>query len=178
MKWNRYLVAAAFLLGIVIANLCGEELLTTYGIINTYFLKQYAYADLDHERLFYQILWVRLREMAALLILGKIVPPKALLFFSESFLGISFGFFMVAAIANLGISGIAVVLGGIFPQWLCYLASGGLYFRARMGSGRYGRDNASAIVAGYAVSLLLFLIGILSEAYVNPALWQPLLKRL
>lgn len=176
MKGNRYLAAAAFFLGIVIANLWGEDLLANYGIVNTYCLKQYACADIEYHRLLYQIIWVRMWEIAAVLILGRIVSPKVLLFFLESILGISFGILMVSAITNLGVRGIVIVLGGVFPQWLFYLTSGGMFFYARMRRERYGRNDTPAEVAGYAAALLLFLIGILSEVYGNPVLWRQLLK--
>ena len=56
MKRDRYLVLGAFLFGVVLANLADKELLTTYGILNTYFLEQYAYSSIRPERLFWQVL--------------------------------------------------------------------------------------------------------------------------
>ena len=42
VKENRYVRITAFFLGIVTANLIGRELFVTYGILNTYFIRQYV----------------------------------------------------------------------------------------------------------------------------------------
>lgn len=177
MKWNGYLTAAAFFFGIVIANVWGKELLTTYGILNTYFLKQYAYANINYDRLLYRLLWVRGKEAAAVLILGKIFRTKVVLLFLECLLAATFGILLVVAVANLGARGIFIMLGGVFPQWLFYAASMLLFFSARIKKDTYSGKKIPGVAVGCTFALLLFLMGILSEAYVNPVLWQKILKK-
>lgn len=178
MKRNSYLMAAAFLFGIIIANLWGKELLTTYGIFNTYFLNQYAYAKIDYDRLLYQILWIRGKEVAAVLILGKIFQAKAVLLLLECLLAVTFGILMVVAIANFGAKGVILALGGVLPQWLFYLAGGAMFFAIRIKEEPYLGKSSPGIFAGYAISLLIFIFGILLEVYVGPVLWQQILKKI
>lgn len=47
MKKEQWMILLAFLVGIVVANLLDKELLTTYGILNEYFLNQYSYQQID-----------------------------------------------------------------------------------------------------------------------------------
>lgn len=177
MKWNRYLTVAAFLFGIVIANVWGKELLTTYGILNTFFLKQYAYANINYDRLLYRLLWVRGKEAAAVLILTKVFRAKAVLLFLECLLAVTFGILLVVAITNLGLRGIFMVLSGIFPQWLFYLAAIAIFFSARIKRETYSGKNIPEVIAECAFTLLFFLAGILLEVYISPVLWQYILKK-
>lgn len=171
------MATAAFLFGVVIANVWGKELLTTYGILNTYFLKQYAYANINYDRLLYRLLWVRGKEVAAVLILGKIFRAKIVLLFLECLLAATFGILLVVAVANLGISGILMMLGGVFPQWMFYTAFIIIFFSARIKKEDYSGKNIPGVIAGGIFAWMLFLVGILLETYVNPVLWQKVLKK-
>lgn len=170
-------MAAAFFAGILTANLWGKELLTTYGIFNTYFLNQYAYAKIDYDKLLYELLWFRGKEIAAVLVLERFFPAKAVLLLLECLLGVSFGILMVVAIANFGAAGIVPVLSGVLPQWIFYLAGGVLFFSIRIKEEPYLRNGTPGIFAGYVLCLLFFILGILSEVYVNPVLCQQILKK-
>lgn len=177
MKRNGYLLAAAFLAGILIANLWGKELLTTYGIFNTYFLNQYAYAKINYDKLLYQILWLRGKEIAAVLILERFFRAKAVLLLLECLLAAAFGILMVVAIANFGVGGVILVLSGVLPQWLFYLAGGAMFFSIRIREEPYLRKVSPGMFAGYALCLLFLMLGILSEVYVSPVFWQQILKK-
>ena len=177
VKWCGYLILAAFFAGIIIANLWGSELLVTYGIFNTYFLNQFASANINYDKLLYEILCIRGKEIAALLILEHFWTAKGVLLLSECLLGVSFGILLVVAIANFGAVGPVSVFCGVFPQWLFYLSGGLLFFfmQIRKEDGRQGK--AGEMVAGYLLCLLLFILGILAEVYINPVLCQQILRK-
>ena len=92
------------------------------------------------------------------------------------------GFLMVAAITNLGIRGIAVVLGGIFPQWIFYQTDIMLYEKYRLSmenSVHYGKAHRKELVVNLGIKMILiiiFLFGIVTESYLNPYLFEKLLE--
>lgn len=180
MKRDRYLVLGAFLFGVVLANLADKELLTTYGILNTYFLEQYAYSSIRPERLFWQVLFDRLSAALVFLTLGKLMRARMWLCLTVCFLAGAFGFLTAAAVINLGAKGVLIMLCGGFPQWLCYAAAIFIYAGAKQRSeaypvhygpfgaklqGIYGKTAACLLAA------VLMLLGVFLESYVNPALF-------
>lgn len=187
MEANRIVRLAAFILGIVLAKLEEKEILTSYGIFNTYFLSQYAYVSVRRERLFWQILFRRVQSAAFLVLLGKAVRGSAWFLLTEGILACMFGFFTAASVANLGAKGLLAAAAGVVPQWLCYLAALTLYAQirksAQSGVRKYRADAKRlkvdpSAVGAYLFLFLLFASGILLETYVNPPLLQWVLKRL
>lgn len=182
MKKKEWLILAAFLAGILAANLSGRELLSSYGILNRYYLNQYTGQNIDCDRLFGLVLLERLKAALFVVVLGKMIRGKKLFWTVECFLAMTFGFLMAAAVANLGIVGILILIGGTFPQWLFYQADLFLYAESRAGmeqSARYGK-NGKKEAFSYGGMLLIFtvifLLGVIMESYVNPFLFDKILK--
>lgn len=188
MKKSGWLVLAAFLAGILLANLTEKELLTTYGILNSYFLNQYSYRVVDCDGLFCHVLFERLKTALILFLLGRMLNGKAFFVFVECFAAAGFGFLMVVAIANLGVRGIAVTLAGMFPQWIFYVAAFLVFLGGRQeayygGAGRYSgvRENIwgralSARAGVFVLLTMLLAAGIVTESYINPVLFGKMLK--
>lgn len=182
MKKKGWMILLAFLAGILLANLSGKELLTNFGILNAYYLEQYTAHGIDCDRLFCIVLLERMKAVLAIVILGKLVRGRNLFFIVESILGAMFGFLLAAAVTNLGLSGMAVMLGAMFPQWLFYQADIFLYTKYRQEietTVRYGRTEAKKWMASVGVFLMFaitFLLGVLTESYLNPYLLDKILK--
>lgn len=192
MRRNGWLVLAAFLGGILLANLSGKELLTTYGIMNTYFLNQYSYQAIDFESLFGHVLLERLKCAVFLFLLGKVLPGKPFTALVECSAVALLGFFMVVAITNVGTGGVGLILCGLFPQWIFYgvaFLMFALYrqderylmrernFRKEIMVGRKHLTGGKYVGAGvFVLVLLLLLLGIVTESYLNPILMEKILK--
>lgn len=183
MKKNGWLVLVAFLAGILLANLSGKELLTTCGILNTYFLDQYAYSVIQYDSLFCSVFMERLKTVIILIMLGKILNGRGFAVVVESLAAAAFGFLMVVAIANLGVRGLVITLCALLPQWIFYLMAITLYASHQMNenyAGVYGgsvQTKQISMHAGICVMLVvLLLLGIVTESYLNPVLLKKLLK--
>lgn len=174
MRKNNWIVLAAFLCGICAANFMKKELLTTYGILNTYFLEQYPLQTINYDRLFCHVFLERLKAMILLFLCGKVMNERYFFFFTESILAGVFGFLLVVGIVNLGVKGIVVILSAMFPQWLFYVA-------AWMGYAKYRYETKYNLlgVGSNLAPVVLFvavLFGIIMEGYINPLIMQKILK--
>lgn len=183
VKKQGWLVLIAFMGGILLANLSKRELLTTYGILNTYFLNQYSYSVINYDSLFCHICMERLKDAILIFLLGKLVRGKVFFLFLECLVAATFGFLMVVAITNLGLKGIAVTLCGMFPQWIFYLGALFLYASSiRSNTEPYWNRDGGAVFktvtahAGlFLLTALLLFSGVVSESYINPILLKKLL---
>lgn len=177
MKRQGYLVLAAFLAGIVGANLMGEHILTTYGILNTFYLDQYTNTQLAYEHLLVRICIVRLKSAGVLWLLGSVIKGTAFFLLSKCFVAGTVGFFMVAAIENMGAAGLIVAVCALLPQWVFYLLAWLLYSSCRIKMSHYVSGNQRLEYIGvYAVIFLCIGAGIVTETYLNPLLLQQILK--
>lgn len=175
MKREWWIILLAFLGGIALTNLLGSELLTAYGILNEYFLRQYSYQTIDENRLFCHVAGERMQAAFFFYILGRAMDGRIFALLVKGLAAAMFGFLSVAAIVNLGARGIVVVLCGLFPQWLCYLAALFLYanWRSRQGENRRydtGADGLGAAVTLGGILAVCILAGILAESWINPML--------
>lgn len=179
VKENRYVRITAFFLGIVTANLIGRELFVTYGILNMYFIRQYAQTVLNFNRLWFHVLGIRIKWAGLVLVLFHFFRAENVLLFLECALAYTFGILQVAAILNLGWKGLVVVLVGMLPQWICYLTVMVLYYdlkrRQRQMTDRMEQRVGLALY--YGVVFALFLVGNWAEVTVNPILMQKVLKK-
>lgn len=182
MKKEGWMILLAFLGGILLANLSGKELLANYGILNSYYLNQYTCRNIDCDRLFCIVLLERIKGALCIVVLGKLIGGKYLFYVVESILGMILGFLLVVAFANLGIGGLLVVFGGMFPQWIFYQTDIFLYAKCRLGmekSVRYGnaaKKERFAYLGIFVIFVVILLLGVFAESYINPLLFDKILK--
>lgn len=187
MKREHLVVLAAFLAGIILANLMEDELLVTYGMFNEYYLHRYSYQMIDENRLFCHILLERGKTAFLIFLLGQVLGAGIFSALLQAVVGVTFGFLTVAALVNLGVRGIVVALAGLFPQWVFYLA--GMVYYVRCRKERYdeflpGAPHNSQVVgvigripvkaARLLVLLMLLLTGMIVETYLNPLIFEAL----
>lgn len=179
VKENRYVRITAFFLGIVTANLIGRELFVTYGILNTYFIRQYVETVPDLNRLWFHVLGIRIKWAGLVLVLFHFFRAEHVVLFLECALAYTFGILQVAAILNLGWKGMVVVILGMLPQWICYLIVMVLYYDLKRRQRQMGdrMEQRVVMVLCYSIVFALFLVGIWAEVAVNPVLMQKVLKK-
>lgn len=164
------------------ANLVSREMLMTYGILNEYFLSRYAYQTIDGKRLLCHILVERGKAAFAIFLLGKVMNGKVFAAFIKSLVAAGFGFLTVVAIVNLGIKGIVIIVAGLFPQWIFYLAAVICYgsIRSENEYRPWGQKsvalNVPERIFKWIGILLCIGCGIMTESFFHPILISYVLK--
>lgn len=178
IRFLEIIFLICFFLGIIAANLYGRGKLEQYGIINSYFIQQLKYVSVSKSDFLVYIISIRLPGMLLLLVLGMTSLYKAVHGVFLSWAGFSLGFLCVAAISNLGIAAVLLLLGFLFPHCLFYGAS--YLMTVRMQWKYHEAYTKRRIVEWgvlWSIILLLLLIGMITEAYINPLFYPALLKK-
>lgn len=166
-----------FLLGIILANLFKESQMNQYGVINSYFIQQLKYMQIHGGDFLVYILSKRLPVLLLLCILGMTVLYRTVHGCFLSWIGFSLGFLCVTAIRNLGAGAVGLILISLFPHYLLYGAGyGTLLHVQKQVQENCRRRSKVEWCAVWGIIGMLFLLGMLSEAYVNPSLCQFFLK--
>ncbi|MCI8390790.1 MAG: hypothetical protein HFI35_08960 [Roseburia sp.] len=181
MKKEQWVIVAAFLTGIILANLAEKELFVTSGIFNGYYLHQYSYRMIDGNRLFCHILLERGKAALFIFLLGQTLGGRVFSVLMQGLIGLTFGFLAVASIVNLGARGILIAVGGLFPQWMFYLTGIVYYINCRREPYEVLTAGSRAGIFSMHLTRLFFLLGVLltgiiAESYVNPLLFEYLAK--
>lgn len=175
MKKTGWLIFLAFFCGIFLANLLGTGDFA-------YDLNYLFLYEINRERFFASVLSRRIKDVLGLVVLGRIGKGKRLFWIAESILAAVFGFLSVAALVNLGVRGILMLLAGMLPHWIFYQAGIALYARYRTAvedHRLYGSMNGKERITMAGILLVLsgiFLLGVLSESYIQPILMGLILK--
>lgn len=181
MAKEQWAIFLSFLVGCVLTNLLGRDILTTYGILNDYFLSQYSYQAIDGNRLFCHILFERSKTAFTIFLLGRVMPGKMFSLLTKSIAAATSGFLITVAIIGLGIRGIPICICGLFPQWLFYAAVLFYYAdcrkEAELGwTGNSRRGDVSGYLLRGAILFTGIALGVITECYVNPVLLACVLK--
>lgn len=161
MKKHGWLVGAAFLAGILLANLIGRETLDVYGLPS-------GYRVTDERRLFCYLLLERGKVVFLCFLLCKALGTEGFRVIAEILFGVLFGAVVVFAIWNVGIAGILVALCAGIPHWGCYFLAFWVYLK--------GKRNGVEILPGL-LGAVLTVFGVVLEAYVNPGLMRYILGK-
>lgn len=188
-KYIKFLFLGCFIIGIVYANILGEEKLTGLGILNEYFIEKFKFTSIRKESIFFYILEERLPVIICILVF---VFTSFRLIAGGVFIGwqgFSAGFLLSTAIIKYGIKGMALIGGAIFPHYLVYIPLYIIYLQLaaflqqktsclkKETQASYSKSKRYA-VSLFVVSLIFcaFIIGIFLESYVNPPLLKKILK--
>ena len=111
---------AGFIGGILFANLTVRDYVTTSGIYNPYFLKQYAQSDIQAGEYILYLCGIRLIPLALIALLGQTRVRRILSIVVFAWAGFSAGTIVCAGILNMGIQGIVFWVIAMVPQFLFY----------------------------------------------------------
>ncbi len=178
-----------FILGILMANFMGRERTAGAGVLNDYFIEKFKYASVNRENLFFYIMGERMPFAVLLLLLTFSSLGIAVGVLNLGWQGFSIGFMLSAAIAKYGAGGMLLVLGGLFPQYIFYMAVYAgycgltMFLRQRLlvcvRTGSVSREQIRIYGIGALVGLVLlfvFVTGIFLESYLNPLILKKILK--
>lgn len=188
-KIAKIILFLAFILGILWANFMGRERTAGAGILNDYFIEKFKYASINGENLFFYIAGERLPLAVVLILLAFSSFGMALGMINLGWQGFSIGFMLSAAVSKYGARGILLIFGGMFPQYIAYMAvytgicGVSVFLRQRrqniIQSGKVSKEQMRLYGMGAAtgvVLLLLFVTGIFLESYINPIFFKKILN--
>lgn len=177
------LFLAGGILGFWILNLQGEEYFERSGMLSEYFIRQYKYLEVDGAFLFYYILEQKGIWMLLIWMLGATAVGAAAAWMFCGWLGILAGILIGLGIFRFGVSGILFCLCAMIPQCFFYVPAWVLLIRGALKKWA-GRKKKSFSIRAldwrygglFAFSFGLFLLGILTESYINPWLMKQILR--
>lgn len=182
MKKQIGLLVILFLAGIASAQLFGTKFLTTYGFLNKYHMDAFATTEMDFMQMFWNILWERGKAFVVLIILGITPIRKYLPLLLKSILVYAFGLFLCACIMNMGIGGILIAIGSLFPQIIPYILAILVifYVEAKPQKVMHSKMNMISPILTYimwgAIVVMLILIACLLESTIGVYLLQKIVK--
>lgn len=187
MKRYRFVLLGFFLLGILLANGMGIEILNSCGVLNAYFLEQFLYGTLDQTALFGSVLSQRLQVCSYLILLDLLIQNTLFQKSIGALFSMFLGIYLTAAISNFGIKGIVLGFLLLFPQWIFY----GAAFAFFCYGARRREKRGMAVHAGYHTQkeilfhifffvgfLCLVLLGCALESILNPIILKKTIKML
>jgi len=188
-----YVFLFGFFVGAFIMNLWKSDFLTGAGFLDEEMLYQMKYTKIDSELFFFYVLKKRLFlffiiALLATTYLGIVVTYGAILWF-----GFAGGMIMAAIAIRYGLKGIFLILASFLPHYIlyipaffimlnwCYRICCIMYFPARVyeqQSQIHRNKKMFWLRKGVQFLLLVMvvIIGILLESYVNPVFLTNLLK--
>lgn len=187
VKKSSALFFLIFLSGVICANILGVVSGRELGAVSEYFISRCLYADIAGQELFPYLFYERVPGFFLLLLLSVGICGTWIADGYISYLGFSAGFLSVISIMNYGIKGILLMLGFFLPQWLFYapilvLWRYGLRYYKGIGEGRvYGEQKKTRhikIAGSFIIALILLLLGLFVESYVNPVFLQKMIRML
>lgn len=164
---------ACFLIGIVFANVIGADSFRQNGGLTHYYLKQFEYADIQPQELLWNVGCNRMSLFLALFVLGMIVKGKQVHVLFVAWSGFAYGYFCVMSISTLGAKGLLLCMVALFPQFLAYVP---VYLGLVQMSVHRNTYTGWRRVAWTLPLLLILIVGILLESYINPLILQKVLK--
>ncbi len=166
----------SFFLGILWANLLQENSRNRFFMLNEYYLQQFKYAKIDYNDLLLYVLENRLPIWILVLLLSFTAAGILTQVFFVGYYGVSFGFLCVIAITNFGWKGFLYMGGFLLPHYLfylpCYLMFLKVFYRKKEGIS----VEQKTLMLQIGMMILLLVIGILVESYVNPPMLLKMLK--
>ncbi|MDE7062259.1 MAG: stage II sporulation protein M, partial [Lachnospiraceae bacterium] len=171
IRWFEMVFFLFFVLGIILANLFKESQMNQYGVINSYFIQQLKYIEIRGGDFLVYIISKRIPLLVFLCVLGMTALCRTVHGCFLAWAGFSLGFLCVAAIRNMGAGAVGLIMLSLFPHYLFYGAGYGILLHMQR---QYQEDLRKRPrlewCAVWGVVAMLFLLGMLSEAYINPPL--------
>ena len=162
-----------FFAGIVYLNVFARSHLISLEIFDEYFLEQYSGNDLNTNTYIWYITKLRLFPVICLWVIaqtgyGRIAGALFLLW-----TGFASGMILTVSVFKLGIKGIIFCVVGMLPHFICYIT---VFIMLLLYLFNYPDTRWNSTKT---VSVILFLLlGIITEAYINPVLLDIFIKLL
>lgn len=158
------------LAGVAVVQMQSESAFA--GIFSEYFLNQYAVMQIDYGSMLQYVAGCRISQYILLVCVGAMSGAATLLYMLAFFLGMAWGTVTAISTLRLGIKGVLICVFGMIPHFLFYVPTFGWVFLWTAKQG-YNRKKyiLLAILGGF-----LLCFGILTEVYLNPRIFQQMIR--
>lgn len=177
MKKDIGILLLFLLLGILVAELLGDEFLVTYGFLSEYQLHSFGTANIDRMNLFWNVLWERGKGMLVIALISATPLRGMLPRVGEGILGFVLGFFASVCVLQMGFLGILVVFAALLPHGAVYLIALILLYQLKPTYTSEGRKRKAGFFLRILVIWMLFLVACLMETYIGTGLLQMIIRR-
>lgn len=157
------LLVVGFFVGVIYENIISRNQLVTTVIFSKSNLQRYLQTNVIAEKYFWYVIKDRVIFLIVICLLSCVKWKKLFVALCLLLTGFFIGSFCVGAVLQLGIKGLLLCLAGLFPQMLFY---GFLYGVLFVHWFYYPERQWNQTKTLFTV--ILFVIGILLEVYVNP----------
>lgn len=172
-----FLFVIGFILGIVTGNFFIGNGDNETGVMSSYFLNKFQYLEIDGSQLFFYVCEERMQDFLILALLGITNIGGIMISLTTMWMGVCLGSFLSICVMRMGIVGLGIGVVSMFPQYMIYVPVYILVFlciRKMEQSKKSMKNDTKKTILVYCGSmvlcLLLMLLGILLESYVNPML--------
>lgn len=164
-------LAVGFFVGIIYENIISKGNVLFSEVFLRSNLERYLQTNVIGEKYLWYVVKSRMIILSTLCILGCFRWKKLFVILCLFVCGCFAGIISVAAVMQLGIKGILLCLVGILPQGIFYAMAYSmlLLYWFRYPESRWNRAKLLFVV-------VMFLAGIVLEAYVNPVLVKLVIK--
>ena len=178
------------IVGIILIFICRGRLQTDIYLLNEEWLLSIQNRELEKQSLFVYILLKRLKEMGALVLFATTFAGLVCMYGYFGVLGVGVGVLTAISCLRYGLQGLILMVVAAFPQvifyvpaflyffHLCYQLCVKLYFPHK----DYWKINGSTKVfllkniLFACIALVVVIIGIVVESYVNPKIFFSYIK--
>ncbi len=166
-------LAVGFLFGILYENLVARESALLSEIFLRSNLERYLQSNIISEKYLWYVVKARTLLLATVCVLGCFRWKKLFVVVCLTICGFFAGLMSVAAVMQLGFTGILLCIAGTLPQGIFYVMLYSILFSYWF---RYpgSRWNWAKLL----FVIVMFLAGIILETYVNPVLVKLIIKML
>lgn len=187
MKKTTFLFFLVFVSGVICANVLGIVSGRELGAIGEFFVNRYMYADIQGQELFPYLFYKRVPGFFLLLFLSVGIYGTFIVDGYIAYMGFSAGFLAVIAIVNYGVRGLLLIFGFFLPQWFFYAPVLILWrYELRLYKGMemeyaYGEQKKARrmkLAGTLIVAIVLLMLGLFAESYVNPSFLQRIMRML
>lgn len=176
--------------GIILVILCRNKLQTDISIFNEEWILYMQNTVIENKTLFLYVLFERLKALGFMFLLATTFAGIFCIYSYVGVMGSGFGAMMAILCLRYGIKGLGMIIAAIFPQVLvyfpafiylfhmCYLVCVKLYFPHK----DYWKGSGTTKVFLFknilyiCIALVVVIIGVLLESYVNPKIIFSFLK--
>lgn len=178
MRMNRnksqllmIVLAVGFFVGIIYQNMIVNSSVVTSELFLKSNLERYLQTNIIAEKYLWYVIKSRITLLAIVYVFSCFRWKK--LYVSVCLFAVGFfaGIMAVAAVMQFGLKGILLCVAGVLPQGIFYVMVYSMLFSYwfRYPDSRWNRTKTVFLVVAY-------LLGILSETYVNPMLMKMIIR--
>lgn len=164
-------LVVGFFVGIIYENIMTRNFGFTVEIFRAYHLEKFQSVSIISEDFFWYVAKIRFTMILIMVVLGSLKWKKIFVVGCMGCMGFFCGILAVSAIIQMGIKGLVICVGGMMPHMLFYVP---VYIMILCYLYEYPKRNWNWTKTVFTI--LVFFIGMVTEAYLNPVLMRLIFK--